>query len=505
MSVLTAPQAPATRFPALTPARFLRVLTESPWAVTAIVALGLACRRRQYLAGSSYWYDEAYLLLNVTARSFGELVGPLDLNQVAPPFFLWILRALYEVLGQGEWVMRLPAALAGALALLLIVPLARRAVGAPGWLWAVGLCGGSNHCLTHGTQVKPYAGDLLATEAVLLAAVIYFAPESTRRGRAGALAALLVGALLLPWLSFPSVFVLGGVCLALGADAFRRGRAAWLRAAAVSVLLAASAGALWLVAARHHNSDYQRHSFSPHFLDTSSPWAAVAWTAETFVHVAHYGNRDLGIPLAALAALGVVVCWRRRPTLVVLLLGPLALAAAASALERYPLGDRLCFFAVPCVWLLAATGIGALARRLGEGAGAWLGLGALAAVLAPGAVQSVRLSVVEDSHMEFREAYTLLRAHCETGDAVWLAYPEVYEVYFGKDRPLFDSATPAETVEHTARTRRLWTVAPPEALTRAVFPELTQALHDAGAVPVRRYRQFHGIEIILYQPAPPAP
>jgi hypothetical protein len=491
--------------PALTPARFLRGLAESPWPLAVILTLGLACRLRQYVACSSYWYDEAYLLLNVAARSFGDLVGPLDWNQVAPPLFLWALRGLYEALGQAEWVMRLPAALAGALALFLIVPLARRAVGAPGWLWAVGLCAGSNHALLHGVQVKPYAGDLLATEVILLAAVVYLAPESTRRGRTLALVALLVSALLMPWLSFPSVFVLGGVGLALGADALRRGRAAWLAVAALGVLLIVSAGALWLVAARHHNSDYQRHCFAPFFLGTSSPWAAAAWTVDTFVHIAHYGNRDVGIPLALLAAVGIVVCGRRRPLLAVLLLGPLALATAASALERYPLGDRLAFFAVPCLWLLTAAGAGALAGRLRAGAGGWVGLAALAAVLAPGAVQSVRLSLVEDNHPEFREAFTLVRAQCDPGDAVWLAYPEVYEVYFGKDRPLFDSATPAEILAQAARARRLWTVAPPETLTRTAYPALTQALRDAGVVPVRRYRHFHGIEVTLYQPVSPAP
>ena len=41
-------------------------------------------RLRQYTACASYWYDEAYLLLNVFRRSFGDLTGAVDYQVVTP-------------------------------------------------------------------------------------------------------------------------------------------------------------------------------------------------------------------------------------------------------------------------------------------------------------------------------------------------------------------------------------------------------------------------------------
>ncbi|HMC65613.1 MAG TPA: hypothetical protein VKI65_11805, partial [Gemmataceae bacterium] len=92
-------------------------IVQSPVFPIVLGLVGVAARLRQYLAAPSFWYDEAFLLTNICEMSFGELVGPLRDNQVAPPLFLWILRALYVALGPGELVMRLPAMAASVAAL----------------------------------------------------------------------------------------------------------------------------------------------------------------------------------------------------------------------------------------------------------------------------------------------------------------------------------------------------------------------------------------------------
>src|SRR5207249_3457522 len=77
------------------------------WGI--VLALGLAALVRQYLFAHSYWYDEAFLILTVRERGYAELLGPQPYNLVIPPVFLWIVRALYELGGDGELVLRLPA------------------------------------------------------------------------------------------------------------------------------------------------------------------------------------------------------------------------------------------------------------------------------------------------------------------------------------------------------------------------------------------------------------
>src|SRR4051794_38663179 len=150
----------------------------SKWVIlVALLALGLGVRLRQYAAAPSYWYDEAYVLLNVFDRPWVALLGPLGYDQAAPPMFLWSLRALYVWVGPSELSMRLPAFLASSLALLALVPLARRVVGSPGWLWAVALGAVSHHAMTHAIEVKPYANDLLLAELLLWSAAAYILRE----------------------------------------------------------------------------------------------------------------------------------------------------------------------------------------------------------------------------------------------------------------------------------------------------------------------------------------
>src|SRR5256885_8776879 len=101
------------------------------YVAVGFLALGLAVRLRHYVAAPSYWYDEAYVLVNVFDKSFAELTGPLRCDQAAPPLFLWALRALYLLAGGSEWVMRAPAFAASVLAVLAMYTAARRVTGPP--------------------------------------------------------------------------------------------------------------------------------------------------------------------------------------------------------------------------------------------------------------------------------------------------------------------------------------------------------------------------------------
>src|SRR5438132_12628876 len=133
----------------------------SPMLMLAILALGIAARCRQYVGCPSYWYDEAYLLLNIFEKSYTDLLGALQYNVVIPPLVLWMLRGLYLVAGSSEWVMRLPAAVACLAGLFLMIPLARRVVGPGIGVCAVSLCALLDHHLMHGCEVRPYSIDFL--------------------------------------------------------------------------------------------------------------------------------------------------------------------------------------------------------------------------------------------------------------------------------------------------------------------------------------------------------
>ncbi|HMC65627.1 MAG TPA: hypothetical protein VKI65_11875, partial [Gemmataceae bacterium] len=232
----------------------------------------------------------------------------------------------------------------------------------------------------------------------------------------------------------------------------------------------------------------------------SSPFAAVAWIVQCLIDIGHYGSGGLGILLMLLSIVGIVALWKRFRAGTILILGPITLAMLAAALRQYPLGDRLCFFAVPCIWLLAARGIGELTRPL-KPRWTWAGVIAPALLLLPGAMRTGKYAIMEEKFPQFREAFSYVREHWVSSDRLWAAHPHVYWVYFGRDTEIMSCFTPPSIVEQAARTGRVWTVLPPRILSQRYYPQLFESLRVAGAVQGAGQFQFTGLEITLYEPA----
>src|SRR5262245_15285387 len=116
-----------------------------PLLLLTLLGLGIAVRLRQYLGASSYWHDEALLLVVIYEQSWGDLLGPTQTQTIIPPFFLWLLRGAYLSLGPGELAMRLPAFVAGMAGLAVMVPLARRFAGSAASILLIGFCALSSH------------------------------------------------------------------------------------------------------------------------------------------------------------------------------------------------------------------------------------------------------------------------------------------------------------------------------------------------------------------------
>jgi 4-amino-4-deoxy-L-arabinose transferase-like glycosyltransferase len=430
-----------------TPTLWLRRAT--PFLLTGLLVLGFGVRLRHYLAAPSYWYDEAFVLVNVFDKSFTELAGPLRCEQAAPPLFLWSQRAIYVTAGGSEWAMRAPAFLASTLAVLAMVPLARRLTG--GWLWAVGFAAVSQPAVFHTVCVKPYAGDLLATVLIYLAGARLLA--GTGRGRW--LMALVVAAVM-PWYSYPSIFALGGLSLALGIEAIRQ--RSWRFApvgALFSLVWAGSFAAAWLMVGRnqqtHHLAAYWGHGF----LDLSSFSSALKWIVHCLYKLGDYGTTGMGVPLLLLGAVGAAALGRRSPALLAMFLGQWALAIGASAARLYPLDDRLTFFAVPTVWLLATVGVDTILGLRVAVSPKWAVAGLLALPLLPGVVRYGYWMAVVPAKCDFRPAFEYVQRRAAHDDLVWVSQPEVYEVYFGKDRSRLLGA------DGEPGRRRVWAVTTP--------------------------------------------
>jgi hypothetical protein len=477
--------------------------THPPYLLAGLLLLGAAARLRQYFAVTSYWHDEAFLLLNIFQKTFSELVGPLSHDQAAPPLFLWILRACYLVAGPSELAMRLPALMASLAAMALMVPLAQTVVGKNGSLWAVG-CASVSSCLLYLTyQVKPYTTDVLVAEAVLLATAVYLrSGDSPGRRRASGLG-LFAAALLGPWLSFPSAFMLAGAGMALLVDTARGGgRRDWAFWISMQVALLASCGALWLVAARHHNTPYQQEFWAVDFVDLSSVGACLGWLVSKLIEAGNYGVQGTGLPVAILAAIGLATCARRQPRLAVLLAAPAGLACLAAALRHYPLGNRLLAFLLPSLWLTAACGLDFL-WHLRERRAAWAVPALSVAILLAGGMRTAMYAVVAKPSVEFRQAFDYVHRVWSPGDSLWVSQPAVYEVYFGRLPDLLDGDSPPEGIERAARRGRVWMVCHPPAAETARWDASRKAIESFGAVQVDRRRFVH-LDLSVFLPRPGA-
>ena len=71
--------------------------------VGIIIGLGIILRLIPYLDNRSLWLNENWLALNILQKSFSQLVGPLDLSQMAPVGFLFIEKTLVLAFGDSEY------------------------------------------------------------------------------------------------------------------------------------------------------------------------------------------------------------------------------------------------------------------------------------------------------------------------------------------------------------------------------------------------------------------
>ena len=351
-----------------------RVRTERAFLWTlwcAFLLAGTAFRLVQFFAARSLWLDESMLALNIASRSLGELLRPLDYNQVAPPLFLWLGRLSIRLAGTNEMALRAWPMLAALSVPPLLSLVAYRWLGPAGALAAIALAALSPTLVVYANEAKPYGNDAFVTVA-LLASTLAVRDRPAASGRWCALLMCGVVGLLL---SIPAAFVLPAALTSLALDpAVRRERRRWLFACAIAwgaTLVALYLG-LYAAGARnpHQQQGYEQAFLFPgagfegrlQLAVRGTVWPAFAGNGS---HIPNLPAWALGAAALVLAA-GLIVLARRNGMAVgVLVALPIVLVIAASALRRYPLGvPRMMVFTAPLWILMAAGAVSAVASQL---------------------------------------------------------------------------------------------------------------------------------------------
>lgn len=425
--------------------------------VAAALGLGLAVRLLDLVRCRSLNLDEARLAINIASRSFAGLLAPLDLDQSAPPLFLWGEHAMVRLFGTGDCVLRLLPGVAGLAAMLAAWPLARRFLAPAEARLATLVLVLSPFLINYAASVKQYSFELaFAAGFILLAEPLFRTP--VRHRALVVLAAGVIG----PWLSLSSVFVLAAAWLAWAAEARRREPGLRRFVAAAALLWGVSAGAAVATVYRAAGANpYMQRFWELAFLSPVRPdFAGRAWrTVEDIVWALVAGDPLVarapyqpwiavatGLAVASVIA-GVVRIGRRRGYAVAWwLAGPFVLALVASAAGRFPIAPRLVLFALPGLALLGAAGVGAAVERLPVGRRPVVWLAATVVVILPLEFASVVRSLALEGPGQFEKLVIAFRARSRPGEPIYV---------FARSLPAWTWYTTDWTAPDTARLRYL--------------------------------------------------
>ena len=329
----------------------------------ALLLLGLVWRVLLYALGFPIWGDEAFVAVDFVVRGYREMLQPSLYGQIVPIVFMWAELAISQVLGFSEWALHLLPTLASIAALFLFWRFAGQVLPGRPALLAVGIFAASYYVVRHGAEVKPYITDLLVSLGLtMLAWAVYRRPNSLRHW-----IALILFSGVAVWCSYPAAFVGGSAGLLLTGllwrERFRaRVLAGWL---AFGVVLCGSFLAMFLTIGKPHAEFAARltDTWAVTFPPVTRPWQLPVWllamhTGLMFAYP-HGGTAPGSVVTFLCVLIGSVRLARRRPALLLLLLGPLPLAFIAAAAHAYPYGGsaRVTLYMAPAFCLLAGLGL----------------------------------------------------------------------------------------------------------------------------------------------------
>lgn len=357
--------------------------------VGLFMVVGVTIRLLRFGLVHPLWRDEAYLACNIWGRDYAGLARPLDYQQVCPLLFLWLEKAVVDVLGFREWTLRLVPTAAAIASMFVLRHVAGRLLKGVAMAAAVAFLAVAWTPIRHGGEVKPYASDFLLALGLIALAVEWVRTPA----RVRFLWALAIVGPMAVGLSNPSIFVAAGVGIVLAGPVLRTRSP---RAIVPFLAFAALTSSAFLVLLDRINAPqaenvmpwmrvYWAGAFPPRSPGRLLAWLARAHTSQMFAYPA---GGDVGASsMTTGLVVAAVVAYLRRGSKVVLalLLAPFGMGLAAAFLGRYPYGGsaRTMQYVAPSIVLMAGLGAAVLLARLprprwrAEGP-AWLFRGLLA-------------------------------------------------------------------------------------------------------------------------------
>ena len=396
-----------------------------PWEkviASLLILLGAVLRLRQYLIGRSLWSDEAMLALNIVDRSFAGMFQPLDYDQGAPIGFLLVEKMVNSVLGKHEFALRLFPLLAGLTSLLLFYLLLKRITSGAGLLIALALFAFNPRLIYYTSEVKQYILDVAVTIALLLFAAPVFDDSPRKKDFVW----LTLAGLIALWFSHPSLFVLAGIGLALVLTALKRHDDSRLRfVLGMGIVWLLNMVFLYLLILKDLSQNaYMREYWQGAFVPIP-PGSEAGWFVRAL-------NENIGIqfgmPYAVffvflLMLTGWVVLSVQKQDYAIIFACIVLVTLVASALQLYPVFERMILFLVPIGLILLGKVVEAFYQRMQR----FQLLGTVAVVFLAGYllygsfVPSVQNFVQPKYFEHIRPTMDFVRSSWKDGDALYVS------------------------------------------------------------------------------------
>lgn len=385
-------------------------------ALILLLCLGGALRIRQYAARTSFWGDEAFVVLNLRELSPAQLVGKLKWDQAATPLFLWSLQAMSRVGGESEYSLRFIPLLCGLAGLGLFATLAWRVLPAPAALLAFGLFALDRRLVEFAADVKQYSGDVMISALLLLVAIgRRDVPPLRRLMHTAILAAVAV------WFSHSTAMVFGGITIALSIACLLEDRRDAAMIAGFNLLFAVSFLILYFASIRPQHTDFLQQFWREAFPDPHHPLCFPMWLWHQGSDFLQSPYRWPGVLFGLLILLSFLAAWQRRTWEIwIAIAAPLVLTIVAATLHQYPFNSsRLTLFLMPELYLLIGLGAAAVLAALPA---AWRPLWWVLplALLGTGLAVGISRFAHPPYKSHIRPAVEFAEARCLPGDALVL-------------------------------------------------------------------------------------
>lgn len=388
-----------------------------------IIGLGIILRTSKYVQGWSMRGDELSLTYNLLDRSTLELITrPMDSEQVAPIGFLLVEKVLITLFGQSDYLLRLPALLAGCLSLVLMQHLLTKTCGKYGNLFALSAFSFGNYLIYYSSELKQYETDVLICLVLTWLLHKQLTKETTIKdflslGAFGALALCF---------SHPAFFV----CIAIGFTLVLhywkdKERLIWV--SMVGLFWAGIFLAIYLILLRHQTRSEYLVTFWGNLLSfmPMPPWRDFTWFPKA-LNGLFFIVAGLSSGLILVSSIYILGLWgflkEKNWQWALFLTIPIGLNMIASGFQKFPFHGRLILYLLPLIFIVQGKGVDTAIDRIQNRAIAnCVFIGLMFLLLKP-IVPTANMYLFTHSYVrdDLKPALSFMEDNAQTTDLVYL-------------------------------------------------------------------------------------